>query len=88
MKVFNIDLILLSLSLSPSLSLVSTQLQQVALRLVKESFGDVMYSKAMDCIKTLREEMIGVSSNGETPIITSFIYSDFSILNQTCLTST
>ena len=47
-----------------------------------------MYSKAMDCIKTLREEMIGVSSNGETPIITLFIYSDFSILNQTCLTST
>ena len=48
------------------LSLVSTQLQQVALRLVKESFGDVMYSKAMDCIKTLRKEMISVSFNEKT----------------------
>ncbi len=42
--------------------LASKQLQQVSLRLVKESFGDAMYSKALSCIKKLREEAIGVST--------------------------
>ena len=42
--------------------LASKQLQQVSLRLVKESFGDAMYNKALSCIKQLREEAIKVST--------------------------
>lgn len=36
----------------------SKQLQNVTLRLIKESFGDVMYNKSLTCIQTLREEAI------------------------------
>ena len=38
----------------------SRELHLVALELVKESFGDNLYSKAMDCIKALRGECIKV----------------------------
>ena len=40
------------------------QLQQVAIRLVKESFGDMYYSKALNCLMTLREEGLKVSMHG------------------------
>ena len=36
-------------------------LQEVAVKLVKESFGDTYYGKAMDCIQALRSEAIKVS---------------------------
>ena len=42
----------------------SKQLQEVSLRLVKESFGDAMYNKALSCIKRFREEAIRVSGCG------------------------
>ena len=32
--------------------------------MVKESFGDTYYSKAMDCVKVLREEAIQVRKEG------------------------
>ena len=32
----------------------------MALDLVKESFGDSLYNKALDCVKALREEAIKV----------------------------
>ena len=49
---------------TPSLSwsTASKQLQQVIVKLVKESFGDTYYGKAMDCVKALREEAIRVSA--------------------------
>ena len=34
------------------------------MKLVKESFGDTYYSKAMDCVKVLREEAIRVRMGG------------------------
>ena len=40
----------------------SKQLQNVTLRLIKESFGDVMYNKSLTCIQTLKEEAIRVSN--------------------------
>ena len=42
------------------LCVASKQLQVVALDLVKESFGDSHYNKAVDCIKALRQETITV----------------------------
>ena len=41
----------------------SKQLQEVTLRLVKESFGDTYYDKALDCVKALRSEAVTVSWN-------------------------
>ena len=40
------------------------QLQQVVMKLVKESFGDTYYDKALDCLLSLREEGIKVSRGG------------------------
>ena len=40
------------------------QLQQVVMKLVKESFGDTYYDKALDCLRSLREEGIKVSRGG------------------------
>ena len=50
--------------MTPSLcwSTASKQLQQVVVKLVKESFGDTYYGKAMDCVKALREEAVRVSA--------------------------
>ena len=39
----------------------SKQLSKVAVQLVKESFGDLLYEKAMGCVKALREETVKVS---------------------------
>ena len=39
----------------------SKQLSKVALQLVKESFGELLYEKAMACVKALREEAVKVS---------------------------
>ena len=39
-------------------------MQEVTLRLVKESFGDTYYDKALDCVKALRSEAITVSRFG------------------------
>ncbi|XP_065898118.1 X-ray repair cross-complementing protein 5-like [Dysidea avara] len=36
----------------------SRQLQAVIMKLVKESFGDVYYDKALECVRVLREEAI------------------------------
>ncbi len=36
-------------------------LQEVALKLVKESFGDTYYDKAVECVQALRTEAIRVS---------------------------
>ena len=49
-----------SVSLSPFLA-ATKQLQEVILRLIKGSLGDVMYSKAMNCVTVLRSEAINVS---------------------------
>ena len=40
--------------------LACRQLQGVILDLVKESFGDTLYGKAMECVKAFREEAIKV----------------------------
>ncbi|XP_064382719.1 X-ray repair cross-complementing protein 5-like [Halichondria panicea] len=40
------------------LSAACKMLQEVAVKLVKESFGDTYYGKAMDCIQALRSEAI------------------------------
>lgn len=48
----------------------SKQLQQVVLKLVKESFGDTYYGKAMDCVKALREEAV---RHSETEMFNSFL---------------
>lgn len=53
-----------SVSLSPFLfpfPAATKQLQEVILRLIKGSLGDVMYSKAMNCVTVLRSEAINVS---------------------------
>ena len=55
----------------------SKQLQEVSLRLVKESFGDAMYNKALSCIKRFREEAIRVSGCG--------VVAFFSIQDTTCV---
>ena len=39
----------------------SKQMQEVTLRLVKESFGETYYDKALDCVKALRSEAVTVS---------------------------
>jgi hypothetical protein len=39
----------------------SKQMQEVTLRLVKESFGETYYDKALDCVKALRSEAVMVS---------------------------
>lgn len=49
-----------SVSLSP-FPAATKQLQEVILRLIKGSLGDVMYSKAMNCVTVLRSETINVS---------------------------
>ena len=36
------------------------QLQQMLLKLVKESFGDGQYKKSLDCLRALRRECIQV----------------------------
>ena len=36
------------------------QLQQMIMKLVKESFGDSQYRKALDCIRCLRRECLQV----------------------------
>jgi hypothetical protein len=36
------------------------QLQVVLLKLVRESFGDAQYRKAMDCLRCLRRECLAV----------------------------
>ena len=36
-------------------------MQEVTLRLVKESFGETYYDKALDCVKALRSEAVSVS---------------------------
>ena len=38
------------------------QLQEVLLKLVKESFGDSQYQKALDCLRCLRRECVQVYS--------------------------
>lgn len=50
----------LSLHCFCAITVASKQLKNVALDLVKESFGDSHYEKALDCIKALREEAIKV----------------------------
>ena len=42
-------------------SAASKQMQEVTLRLVKESFGEMYYGKALDCVKALRSEAVSVS---------------------------
>lgn len=37
-------------------------LQEVAMKLVKESFGDTYYDKAMECVQALRAEAVRVST--------------------------
>ena len=36
------------------------QLHKVIFKLVKESFGDVIYPKALDCVRTFRQQSIKV----------------------------
>ena len=38
----------------------SKQLSKVAVQLVKESFGELLYEKAMGCVKALREKAVEV----------------------------
>jgi len=45
----------------------SRQLKSVILDLVKESFGDTLYNKALDCVKTLRGEVIKVQNLDPIP---------------------
>ena len=45
---------------SPMLT-ASKQLSKVAVQLVKESFGELLYEKAMGCVKALREKAVEVS---------------------------
>ena len=40
--------------------IASKQLQNVVFKLVKESFGDSYYDKALSCVTALREESIKV----------------------------
>ena len=42
---------------------VSKQLQNVILKLVRESFGDMYYPKALDCLAALRQQGIKVGSS-------------------------
>lgn len=44
------------------LHLASKQLQAVTMDLVKQSFGNAYYEKAMECVKALREETIKARS--------------------------
>ena len=46
---------------SITLPAASKQMQEVTLRLVKESFGETYYDKALDCVKALRSEAITVN---------------------------
>ncbi len=46
---------------SVPLPAASKQMQEVTLRLVKESFGETYYDKALDCVKALRSEAVTVS---------------------------
>ena len=41
---------------------VSKQLQKVILKLVKESFGEMYYPKALDCLVALRQQAIKVGT--------------------------
>lgn len=43
------------------ISIASKQLQTIVMKLVKESFGDTHYAKALECVKVLREEAINVN---------------------------
>ena len=45
---------------SVTLPAASKQMQEVTLRLVKESFGEMYYDKALDCVKALRSEAVTV----------------------------
>ena len=38
----------------------SRQMRSVILRIIKESFGDSMYDKAIDCLQLLRNEVLKV----------------------------
>lgn len=49
-----------SLFWCPYFVTASQQLQAVALDLVKESFGNTLFGKAMDCVMALREQTIKV----------------------------
>ncbi len=44
-------------------------MKSVALDLVKESFGDSLYGKALDCIKALREEALKVMMTLHLPCL-------------------
>ena len=50
------------ISLTSLYPLASKQMQEVTLKLVKESFGDTYYNKALDCVKALRSEAVRVST--------------------------
>ena len=47
-------------SLKLSYPTATKQLQTIVMNLVKESFGDSHYAKALECVKALREEAIKV----------------------------
>ena len=44
-----------------SVCVVFVQLQTITMKLVKDSFGDVYYNRALECVKVLRIESIKVS---------------------------
>ena len=48
---------------SKNFAIATKQLQTIVMKLVKESFGDTHYAKALECIKVLREEAIKVSNS-------------------------